>query len=105
MATDFEVDEHNYFSIAATVACLGEIAKEHDTDGLIHAAGYLDMTPTILLRGMSFLSDCLEACDNPPPMQARLARTAIREITALCATLMDFECDAEVHRALKRGAA
>ena len=94
-------DEHNHFQIAAAVACLGEIAKKHDREGLIHASGYIDMAPTILLRGVSFLSECLEACDDAPPMQARLARSAIQEITALCAVLLDIDCDASNYRLLR----
>ncbi|MGE5470294.1 MAG: hypothetical protein ACM3X0_05795 [Bacteroidota bacterium] len=95
-------DEHNHFPIAAAIAQLGKIAKHNDKDGMIRAAGYLDMAPALLLRGVSFLSECLEAYDEPPPMQAKLARTAIQEITALCAALMDIDCDAENYRETKR---
>lgn len=99
MSTDYN-DEHNHFPIAAAVACLGEIAKKHDKKGLIQAAGFLDMTPTILLRGASFLSECLDSYDDAPPMQAKLARGAIQEIVALCAALMDIDCDASCCRML-----
>lgn len=94
-------DEHNHFSLAAAVACLGEIAKKHDREGLEQASGYIDMAPTILLRGVSFLSECLEAYDDAPPMQARLARSAIQEITSLCAVLLEIDCDASAYRMLR----
>lgn len=102
VATETEYDEHNHFPIAATVACLGEIARKHDTDGFIRASGYLDMTPALMLRGVSFLSECLEAYDEAPPMQAQLARHAIQEVTALCAALMDIDCFAAIHREIRK---
>ena len=107
MSTETMNNEHNHFPIAAAVACLGEIAKEHDHEGLIRASGYIDMAPTILLRGVSFLSECLETYNDAPPMQARLARSAIQEITALCAVLLEIDCDASAHRMLmeKQGGA
>lgn len=100
--------EHNHFPIAAAVAHLSDIAKEHDREGLIQASNFMDMTPAILLRGVSFLSACLEAHDDAPPMQAKLARSAIQEVTALCAVLLEMENDASTYRMLmeqKRGAA
>jgi hypothetical protein len=99
--------ELDHFPIAAAVARLSEIAKEHDREGLIQASGFIDMAPTILLRGVSFLSECLEAYDDAPPMQAKLARSAIQEITALCAVLFEMDNDASSYQVLieqKRGA-
>jgi hypothetical protein len=101
MSTEAMNDEHNHFPVSAVVACLSEIAKEHDREKLIQAARYIDMTPTLLLRGVSFLSECLEANDDAPPMQAKLARAAIQEITALCAVLLEIDCDASNYRMLR----
>lgn len=93
-------DEHDYnhFSIAAAVATLMDVAKNHDYEGLEQASGYLDMSPTILLRGMAFLSQCLDAYEDAPPRQALIARGAIQEVTALCAVLLEIECSASIHR-------
>ncbi len=103
MSTDTELD---HFPIAAGVACLAKIANEHDREGLIQASGFIDMSPAILLRGVSFLSECLEAYEEAPPMQARLARSAIQEMTALCAVLLEMGNDAAAYQMLtdqKRG--
>lgn len=94
-------DEHNHFPIAAAVAYLGEIAKKHDVEGLIRASGLADAAPTDLLRGVSFLGECLETYEDAPPMQARLARGAIQEITALCAALNDINSNASRYLMMK----
>ena len=93
-------DEHNHYPIAAAVACLAEIAKQHGTDGLIQASRFIDMAPTSLLRGASFLSECLETYEDAPPMQAQLARCAIQEITALCAVLIEIRTNAAASQIL-----
>lgn len=90
--------EHDHFPIAAAVAKLAEIARKHDIGGLIKASDYADMAPTVLLRGISFLGECLETYDEPPPMQAKLAHRAIQEITALCAVMLEIECSASSYR-------
>ncbi len=93
--TDTELD---HFPIAAGVACLVKIADQHDREGLIEASGFVDMSPTILLRGVSFLSEALDAYEDAPPTQARLARSAIQEMTALCAVLLEMGNDAAAYR-------
>lgn len=93
--------EHDHFTIAAAVACLAESAEKHDHESVIQASSFIDMAPTILLRGASFLSECLEAYDDAPPMQAKLARSAIQEITALCAVLIEIQSDAVTYRMLR----
>jgi len=97
MSTETET-ELDHFLIAAGVACLSKIANEHDREGLIKASGFIDESPTVLLRGVSFLSECLEAYDDAPPKQAKLARIAIQEVTALCAVLLEIGCDASAYR-------
>lgn len=94
------MSDHNHFPIAAAIGVLADVVDKHDAKTMIQASGYLDMAPTILLRGISFLSECLEAYKDPPPMQAKLARSAIQEITALCAVLIEVDCMASSHRLL-----
>lgn len=103
MTADFEMDDHNHFPIAAAVACLAELAKRHNPAGLVRASHLLDCAPSTLLRGVAFLSECLEACEDAPSMQVTLARGAIREITGLCAALMDIDVAADGYRALEQG--
>lgn len=93
--TDTELD---HFPIAAGVARLVKIANEHDREGLIEASSFVDMSPTILLRGVSFPSEALDAYEDAPPTQARLARSAIQEMTALCAVLLEMGNDAAVYQ-------
>lgn len=93
--------EHDYYPIAAAINILAEVADEHDGASLITASRYLDMAPAIMLRGMAFLSECLEANKDAPALQARMARSAIREVTALCAVLMDIECMAATHQLIE----
>jgi hypothetical protein len=100
MSTETE-NELDHFPIAAGVACLAKIANEHDREGLIQASGFIDMSPAMLLRGVSFLSESLEAYEDAPPMQVRLARSAIQEMTALCAVLLEMGNDAAVYRMVK----
>lgn len=95
MNTDAKLD---HFPIAAGVARLLDIANQHDREGLIQASGFIDMSPTIMLRGVSFLSECLEAYDDAPPMQLRLARSVIQEVTALCAVLLEIGNDASTYQ-------
>lgn len=108
MSTEHINDEHNHFPIAAALDCLSKIARKHDREGLIQAARFIDMSPTIMLRAVSFLGECLEDHKDAPPMQYRLARSAIHEMTALCAVLLEINSDASIYRMLeeqKRGAA
>lgn len=97
MSTETDA-ELNHFPIAAGVARLLEIANQHDREGLIQASGFVDASPTVLLRGISFLSECLDAYDDAPPMQAKLARSAIQEVTALCAVLLEMDSDASTYQ-------
>lgn len=53
------IDEH--FPIAAAVAHLFESAQTHDRKAIIRADEFIDMTPSLMLRGISFLNDCLMA--------------------------------------------
>ena len=96
-------DEHNYFSVAAAVASLSESARLHDKQSIVTAGSLLDMSPALLLRGLAILSECLEASEEVPPMQASIARTTIREITALCAELLDIGCLADILSSDKLG--
>lgn len=95
--------EHDHFPIAAAVAKLVGIARESDIGGFIQASDYADMSPVILLRGISFLGECLEAYDDPPPMQAKLAQSAIREITALCAVMIEMDASASSYQQRREG--
>lgn len=97
MSTETE-NELEHFPIAAGVARLAKIANQHDREGLIEASGFVDMSPAILLRGVSFLSEALDAYEDAPPTQARLARSAIQEVTALCAVLLEIGCDASTYQ-------
>ena len=94
------MSDHNHFPIAAAIGVLADVVDKLDAKAMMQASGYLDMAPTILLRGVSFLSECLEAYEDPPPMQAMLARSAIQEITALCAVLIEVDSMAGSHRLL-----
>lgn len=99
MSTETET-ELDHFPIASGVACLAKIANEHNREGLIQASGLVDMSPSILLRGISFLSECLEAYEDAPLTQAKLARIAIQEMTALCAVLLEINNDASTYQIL-----
>lgn len=92
-----EHDEHNHFPIAAAVACMADATAKHDKAAIIRAGELADTAPIALLRGVAFLSECLEAYDDAPPMQSRLARRAIQEVTALCAVLIDVDNISTAH--------
>lgn len=86
-------NDFDYFPLAATVAGLGELARDNNKQGFIDAVRMLDMTASILLRGCAYLSHCLENQDDHDEKQHDIARASIREITALCAVLLELQCD------------
>lgn len=95
-------DERNHFPMAAAVERLVEIANAHDKKEFVSATHLIDMSPTMILRGISFLSECLEVYDDAPPMQARIARSTIQEVTALCAVLLDAQVMADSYKMAER---
>lgn len=98
-------DAFNYLRLARATSKLGAIARFHDTEKFSEAMRALDIAPIMILRGIAFLSDCMENLDpeDLPPRQVAIARATINEITALCAALLDQQCSAEALATLKTG--
>lgn len=94
-------DEINHSCIASAFERLVESARNHDRQALLMADSAIDMCPSLILRGISFLGECLEAYDDAPPMQIKLARSTIQEVTALCAALLDAQCLADTYRQIE----
>ena len=92
--------EFDYFPLAAVVDRLGQAAKERSKAEFVSAIKMLDTTPALILRGVAYLSLCLEEKAEKDERQALIARSALNEMTALCAALLDLECDAGVYEAL-----
>lgn len=97
MATENYIS-NDFHGIPASFNILADAAKKTNPEAFKRSAGILDMTPSLILRGLAYSSFALSLIpdDDVDPRQMSIARTAIAEITELMACLIDHQNAAEI---------
>lgn len=95
-------NDHDHFALSATFAVLMESALKHDKQAIKLASGLIDMTPTVLLRGLAYMASLVDCADDDLPRQHQLAKSTISELTALVAVLIELDCYAWTIRMMEK---
>lgn len=92
---------HDHFTLPAIFSVLLESALKHDKEAVKVAAGFLGMTPTTLLRGVSYMSSLVNDSDDDLPMQHQFATSTLSELTGLVAVLLELDCYGDAIRQIE----
>lgn len=99
MATENYIS-NDFYGIPASFNILANAARKNNPESFKQSAGILDMTPSLILRGLAYSSFALSLIpdDDVDPRQMNIARTAIAELTELMACLIDHQNAAAIDK-------